>query len=95
MSNTTDTMNKYESNNAGDGADNQQSGDPVPAVSPAPDNHDAPIPQATPQSPAQTEDSPEVKEENSPEVRSQNGDEGEGLARSDREYREVKGESKP
>lgn len=84
-----DTMRRYESNqDAGDTSANATNGtnDPQPAsTTPAPGTgntgNDSPIPMATPQSPVQTEDSPEVKEDSSSEVRSNKG--------SDRELREV------
>lgn len=88
---TTDRMRRYETDHdSGDTntSDTATSGDPQPAVSPAPDHlgndaSDNPdlIPVATPQSPVQTEDSPEVSDDNSPEVRSNKG--------SEKEYREV------
>lgn len=95
---TTDRMRRYETDHdSGDTntSETATSGDPRPAVSPAPDHlgngasdNPDPIPMATPQSPiqtdsdiAQTEDSPEAGDDNSPEVRSNKGGE--------KEYREV------
>lgn len=87
-SDTHDRMRRYETDHDSGDANTNATNDPQPAVSPAPvhlgndasDNPD-PIPMATPQSPVQTEDSPEAGDDNSPEVGSNRG--------SDKEYREV------
>lgn len=78
-----DTMRRYETNQDSGDASN----DPQPAVEPAPgnlgnDDSDNPIPMATPQSPVQTEHSPEI-------VNNKENEDTSGTD-TDRVYREAK-----